>query len=82
MLLQWRWSNASMVSLVLYSSGSGGVMVLVSGNNAAAVLVVLCSWNIGGRRKGPTTTYRSIILCVSILGAINSCNFIARHSLK
>ena len=43
-----------MVSLVLYSSGSGGVMVLVSGNNAAAVLVVLCSWNIGGRRKGPT----------------------------
>ena len=53
MLLQLRWSNTSMVSLVLYSSGSGGVMVLVSGNNAAAVLVALCSWNIGGRRKGP-----------------------------
>ena len=42
MLLQWRWSNTSMVSLVLYSSGSGGVMVLVSGNNAAAMIVVLC----------------------------------------
>ena len=76
-----RWSNTSMVSLVLYSSGSGGVMMLVSGNNAAAVLIVLCSWNIGGRRKGPTT-HRSIILCVSMLGAINSYNFIAMYSLK
>ena len=32
--------------------------------------------------KGLLTTHRSIILCVSIVGAINSCNFIARHSLK
>ena len=71
-----------MVSLVLYSSGSGGVMVLVSGNNAAAVLVALCSWDIGGRRKGPTYYSQEYNICVSILGAINSCNFIARHSLK
>ena len=43
-----------MVSLVLYSSGSGGVTALVSGNNAAERCLSYYAKTLEVVRKGPT----------------------------